>query len=182
MTLALLILLVVMWHGFGSRSNQMRQLKACEKNLLHLYMALDLYARDHDGRYPTVTNARTSEDALALLVPQYTVATDQFVCPGSKDSPVPSAATLARERISYLYLMGRRQGETGAVLMSDRWVDLLPKTKGAIVFSTNGAAPGNNHHQYGGNFLLVDGEVRSSGPKAPFAIDWSSDVIPLSPR
>lgn len=184
-TLALLIVLVVLWHGFGSRSNQQRQKKACEKNLLNIYLALDLYARDHDGRFPVTTNARTSEEALSVLVPQYTVASDHFVCPGSKDSRIASATPLKDVRISYAYFMGRQQNETGAVaavLMSDRWIDLTPKGKGDPVFSTNGAAPGNNHHQYGGNFLLSDGEIRSSGAMAPFALDWPAHIVPLNPR
>ncbi len=184
-TLALLIVLVVLWHGFGSRSHQQRQKKACEKNLLNIYLALDLFARDHEGRFPAMTNARTSEEALSMLVPQYTVASDHFVCPGSKDSRVAPATPLKEVRISYVYFMGRQQGETGgvaAVLMSDRWIDLTPKTKGDPVFSTNGVAPGNNHHQYGGNFLLSDGEVRTSGATAPFALEWPSHIVPLNPR
>jgi type II secretory pathway pseudopilin PulG len=181
-TLGLLIVLVVMWHGFGSRSNQQRQKRACEKNLLTIYMALELYANEHEERFPVVPSATTSDEALAVLVPRYTVASETFVCPGSKDSGIGSATPLAGKKISYVYFMGRRLSETGAVLMADRWIDSRPKPKGATVFSTDGKAPGNNHHQYGGNFLTCDGEVRSSGPASPMAVDWASDIQLLGPR
>ncbi len=181
-TLALLLILVCVWHGFGSQSNQQRQKKACEKNLLMLYMALQIYADEHNGLFPIVAQARSSEEALSMLVPRYTVASDRFVCPGSKDGTIPSAAPLEDRRISYVYFMGRRPTDTGAVLMSDRLVDTGPKSAGETVFSTTGKAPGNNHHQYGGNFLLCDGEVRSSGPTAPFALNHPAEVIVLNPR
>jgi type II secretory pathway pseudopilin PulG len=182
-TLALMIVMVVMWHGFGSQSNQARQKKACQKNLQTIFIALEIFANDHAGFFPLVPDARTSEEALSLLVPQYTVASDRFVCPGSKDSSLPSAEPLAGRRISYSYFMGHRLGESpAAVLMSDRWVDPGPKGKGAPVFSANGKMPGNNHHRYGGNFLFSDGEVRSSGPTAPFDIAWTTNIVLLNPR
>lgn len=181
-TLALLIILVVLWHGFGSRSNQERQKQACQKNLRTIFMALELYAGEHDDRFPSAPDAKTSEDVLGVLIPKYTVGSESFVCPGSKDRRIPSATALADQRISYVYFMNRRRTDTPAVLMSDRWVDAKPKPKGATVFSTDGQAPGNNHHRYGGNFLLTDGEVHTSGPVAPFTIEWPNDVIRLNPR
>lgn len=181
-TLALLLVMVYMWHGFGSRGNQIRQKKACEKNLLTTYMALEIYANEHDGQFPIVPDARSSEDALALLVPRYTVASDKFVCPGSKDSSIPPATPLAEQRISYTYFMGRTLTDTGAVLMSDRLINPGPKAAGEAVFSGTGKPPGNNHHQYGGNFLFSDGEVRSSGPTIPFALDTAPNITVLSPK
>jgi prepilin-type N-terminal cleavage/methylation domain-containing protein len=181
-TLALLLIMVVMWHGFGSRSNQQRQKRACEQNLQTIFMALDLYATEHDGRFPVVTNAQSSEAALALLVPRYTVASERFVCPGSKDGSIPSAAALEDQRISYAYFMGRSRTEMGAVLMSDRLVDPSPKKQGDPAFSANGRPPGNNHHRYGGNFLLTDGEIRSSGPAASVAVQWSPEILLLNPK
>ena len=181
-SLALLLILVVMWHGFGSKSNQQRQKKACEKNLLTIYMALEIYANEHDGWFPASPDARTSEDALGPLVPRYTVASDRFVCPGSKDSSIPPATPLAGRRISYAYFMGRQSSESNSVVMADRLVDSRPKAAGDLVFSTTGKSPGNNHHQYGGNFLFCDGEVRSAETKAPFAVTWETNVTLLNPR
>ena len=182
LTLALLIILVVMMHGFGSRSNQTRQKKACRDNLQTIFMALQIYANDHDGQFPIVPSAGSSEEALSLLIPRYTVASDRFVCPGSKDSDISSAEPLANRRISYSYFMGRRLGDPAEVLMSDRWIDSQPKLKGDPLFSANGQAPGNNHHQYGGNLLFSDGEVRSSGPKAAFDVSWNTNIHLLNPR
>jgi len=181
-TLALLIFMVVLMHGFGSRSNQMRQKKACGHNLQTIFMALQIFANEHEGQFPLVPSAKSSEEALSLLVPRYTVASDRFICPGSKDSSIPSAAPLLDRRISYAYFMGHRLGGTAEVLMSDRWIDSQPKNKGAPVFSPNGKAPGNNHHQYGGNFLFSDGEVRSSGPKAAFDVSWNPNIVLINPR
>jgi hypothetical protein len=181
-TLALLLVMVCMWHGFSSRGNQQRQKTACEKNLLTTYMALEIYANEHDGKFPAVPDARSSEEVLGLLVPRYTVASDRFVCPGSKDSSIPPASTLVERRISYTYFMGRTLTDTGAVLMSDRLIKPGPKTVGEAVFSADGKPPGNNHHQYGGNFLFSDGEVRSSGPTIPFALETAPNITVLNPR
>ena len=181
-TLALLLIMVVMWHGFGSRSNQERQKKACQKNLLTTYVALEIFANEHDGRFPLVPDARSSEDALALLVPHYTVATDKLVCPGSKDDSIPPATPLAGQRISYTYFMGRTLNDKDVVVMSDRLLDTAPKSPGQAVFSSNGKPPGNNHHQYGGNFLLCDGEVRSAGTNISFALTTTPNVTVLNPR
>jgi len=182
-TLALLIIMVVMWHGFGSQSNQQRQLKACQKNLQQVYLALEIYANEHQGRFPAQAAARTSEDALSILIPQYTTASGSFICPGSKDSTIPSAEPLATRRISYAYFMGWTQtNDSTAVLMSDRLLDALPKTKGTPVFSKTGSPPGNNHHQYGGNFLFVDGRQDSVRGPAPFTLAWPESVTLLNPK
>jgi len=182
-TLAILIILVVMWHGFGSRTNQQGQLKACQRNLQQIYLALEIYANEHEGRFPALAGARSPEEPLSVLIPKYTTASDAFVCPGSKDAAIPSAEPLLRRRISYAYFMGRRQtNEPGEVLMSDRLLDAFPKAQGAPAFSRNGQAPGNNHHRYGGNFLLVDGRQESSSGPAPFALNWPAEVTLLNPN
>jgi hypothetical protein len=79
--------------------------------------------------------------------------------------------------------MGRVQsGSANDVLMSDRLLDASPKPKGAQIFSKTGAAPGNNHHRYGGNFLFVDGRQESSPGPVPFAWSWPSEVTLLNPE
>ena len=69
-TLALVLILTTMYWGSGSRSNQRTQQKACQKNLQKIFIALEIYANDHAGKFPGLTNARTSEEALDVLVPR----------------------------------------------------------------------------------------------------------------
>ncbi len=88
-------------------------------------------------------------------MPKYTADTSIFICPGGRDAQIPSGEPLRKHKISYAYYMGRRLDTPQALLMSDRQVDTQPKRAGEFVFSPDGKPPGNNHHKYGGNFLIV---------------------------
>lgn len=182
-TLALLVVVAVMLHGFGSRSNQQRQMKSCQKNLQTIYVALEIFANEHGGLFPVQAGAQTSEQPLSVLVPRYTVASEAFVCPGSKDSALPTAASFAGRKISYAYFMGRAlTNDPGEMLMTDRQINTLPKPKGAQMFSTDGDAPGNNHHQYGGNYLFVDGRLEQGAALARFPVTALPGVVLLNPK
>jgi len=182
-TLALIIIMVVMLQGFGSRSNQQRQMKSCQNNLQKIYLALEIFANEHDGLFPVQAGAQTSEEPLSVLVPRYTVASEAFVCPGSKDSSLPTAEPFARRKISYAYFMGRtRTNDPGDLLMTDRQIDTRPKAKGAPIFSADGSAPGNNHHKYGGNYLFVDGHLEQSAVLAQFPVTTPPGVVLLNPK
>jgi type II secretory pathway pseudopilin PulG len=182
-TLALIIIIAVMLHGFGSRSNQQRQMKSCQKNLQTVYLALEIFANEHDGRFPVQAGAQTSEEPLSVLVPRYTVASEAFVCPGSKDSSLPTAESFARRKISYAYFMGRTLTNVpGDLLMTDRQINTQPKAKGSQMFSADGDAPGNNHHKYGGNYLFVDGRLEQSAALAEFPVTIPPGVVLLNPK
>jgi prepilin-type N-terminal cleavage/methylation domain-containing protein len=181
-TLALILILFVMMYGFGSRSHQQQQKLVCQKNLTTIHVALEIFANEHDGAFPLKTDAATSEAALAQLVPKYTAATEPFICPGSKDKPIPEGESFEDRRISYAYYMGQRLGSSGELLMSDQQVDALPKIKGQAVFSTNGKRPGNNHHRYGGNLLYCDGRVEKISAIAPFSLLATQGVVLLNPK
>jgi prepilin-type N-terminal cleavage/methylation domain-containing protein len=181
-TLALILILFVMMYGFGSRSHQQQQKLVCQKNLTTIHVALEIFANEHDGAFPVKTGAATSEAALAQLVPKYTAATEPFICPGSKDKPIPEGESFENRRISYAYYMGQRLGSSGELLMSDQQVDALPKIKGQPVFSTNGKRPGNNHHRYGGNLLYCDGRVEKISAIAPFSLLATQGVVLLNPK
>lgn len=181
-TLALILIMSVMLYGFGSKSHQQKQKRACEKNLQNIYLALDIYAKENNGALPQVAGAQTSEAPLSQLVPRYTVASEIFICPGSKDSALPNGESFAARRISYVYFMGRRLSDANAVLMSDRQIDSQPKPAGAQFFSRDGKPPGNNHHKFGGNFLFTDGRTESAGTSVPFAIAWPTNVTFLNPK
>ena len=181
-TLALILILFTMLYGFGSRSHQQTQKRACQKNLLNIFIALDIYSRDHEGAFPALASAQTSDQPLALLVPRYTVDTKPFICPGSKDSSLPPGQPLTGRRISYAYFMGWQITNSQAVLMTDEQVDCAPKTAGRAVFSTTGKPPGNNHYKYGGNYLFVDGHAEMSSSTAPFPLAWPGGIVLLNPK
>jgi len=182
-TLALIIIMAVMLHGFGSRSNQQRQMKSCQKNLQTVYLALQIFANEHDSLFPIQAGAQTSEEPLSLLVPRYTVASDAFICPGSKDSALPTAEPFAERKISYAYFMGRAStNDPGDLLMTDRQIDTQLKAKGAQIFSQDGDAPGNNHHKYGGNYLFVDGRLEQGAALARYPVAVAPGVVLLNPK
>src|SRR2546428_639865 len=55
-TLALLLIMVTMFWGFGSRSHQEEQKKACQKNLQKIHVALEIFANDNGGGFPVSSN------------------------------------------------------------------------------------------------------------------------------
>ena len=181
-TLALMTVLTVMMFGFGSASHQRSQKKLCADNLQKIYLALQIYANDFKGALPFDTNAVTSEDALDVLVPHWSADTTIFTCPGGRDSQIASGEKLRDHKISYAYYMGRRLDTPQAMLMSDRQVNPLPKRAGEFVFSADGKSPGNNHHKYGGNFLLGDGSVQDSPAQLTFPLPAAPGVALLNPK
>jgi prepilin-type processing-associated H-X9-DG protein len=180
--LALLIILTTMMWGFGSESRQHSAQRACRQSLEKIYVALQIYANDFSGRLPTNTNAQTSEGPLSLLVPHYSADTSIFICPGGKDSALPSGVSFANRKISYAYYTGQRLGDAQQPLMSDRQVNTLPKLAGDFVFSTTGKPPGNNHHKYGGNFLFCDGHAEMTPPQLSFSLVTTQGIVLLNPK
>jgi prepilin-type processing-associated H-X9-DG protein len=180
--LALMIIITVMMWGFGSQNRQRAAQKGCRQNLEKIYLALQIYADDFGGKLPANTNAQTSEEVLTALVPRYTVDTSIFICPGGKDSPLPSGVSFANRKISYAYYMGQQLGDAQQPMMSDRQVNTLPKRAGDLAFSETGKPPGNNHHKYGGNFLFGDGHVDLSPPRLPFSFATAPVVVLLDPK
>ncbi|HXT11314.1 MAG TPA: type II secretion system protein [Candidatus Angelobacter sp.] len=175
-----LILFTMYWnHGPSKRDVQ---LASCRQNLEKIYLALQIYAHDNSDKYPVTTNAVTSEDPLALLVPHYTSDTLIFICPASGDSPLPANKAFRDCKISYAYYMGRHGSDEGQALMSDEQVNTLSKNIGDTVFSEKGRAPGNNHGKDGGNFLMCEGNVVSSTSNAPISLTLSPSVVLLNPK
>ena len=181
-TLALMIVIITLMWGFGSESRQHAAQRACRQNLEKIYLALQIYANDFSGRLPAITNAQTSEAPLSLLVPRYSVDTSIFICPGGKDSALPSGVSFANRKISYAYYLGQRLGDAQSPLMSDWQINTQPKRAGDFVFSTTGKPPGNNHHKYGGNFLFCDGHAEMTPPQLSFSLVTTQGVVLLNPK
>ena len=159
-----------------------RELTACANNLQKVYLAMDIYAHDNGGKYPLVTNAQTSEDALGPLVPHYTSDTSIFICPATHGSALPTGESFREWKISYAYYMGRGSADSSQALMSDAQINLLSKDKGATVFSETGKPPGNNHGKGGGNILMCDGSVNSSSGNTPISLIYTPPVVLLNPK
>ncbi len=178
---ALILVLTVLYWAPAGPSREQRQRAACRQNLQGIYMALKLYGDQQAERFPAVPGARAAEDALDRLVPRYTIDTSVFVCPASKDRPLPAGESLRGHKISYAYYMGRRETDASEVLMSDAQVDALSKAAGQPLFSSTGRAPGNNHRQHGGNLLFGDGHADWCAPRAPAGLVFTQGVVLLNP-
>jgi len=179
---ALLLVLTTMYWGSSSGRHKRTLQEDCQQNLLKLYIAMQIYANDHSGKFPVVTNAGTSEDALDPLVPHYTVDTSLFICPASNDASLPSGESLRQHKISYAYYMGLRSADATEVLLTDRQVDARPKKIGQPVFSSDGKPPGNNHQKDGGNLLFADGHVEVSPPSTAISLILTQGVVLLNPK
>ena len=178
----LLLLFTLYWGSSASDSRERQARKDCQNHLQKIYMAMEIYANEHAGKFPEATGARTAEEALAALVPRYTTDTAVFICPGIKDPPAPAGESFRQQRISYAYYMGRRAADSQQVLMSDQQVSTQSKAAGEYVFSSTGKPPGNNHGKLGGNFLFCDGRAESSAPRTPFSLVLTQGIVLLNPN
>ena len=180
--LVILIILATMLDSRLSVSRRRTARELCRKNLQTIYLAMTLYADDNHGTFPFLKEAAISAGPLSLLVPRGTTETAIFICPGSRDKPLPEGESFAKRRISYAYYMGRSTSHSAdEVILSDWQVNNLPKTKGQPLFSPDGKKPANNHDKDGGNLLLDSGEVIRSGPAAARDLPIPPGVTLLNP-
>jgi prepilin-type N-terminal cleavage/methylation domain-containing protein len=181
--LALLLILTVMMDSQFTTSGRDRALAGCRGNLQKIYLALSIYENDNHGAFPFWKGASSPAEPLSLLVPKSTTVTEMFICPGSKDKPLPEAESFDKRKISYAYYMGRTTNDdAGVIIVSDAQVDAAPKNTGQQIFSADGKKPGNNHGKEGGNLLARGGDVSASGPKAARDVRYPPDVRLLNPE
>jgi len=179
-TLAIVLILTTLYWNSNSGSRQRALQSGCQNNLGKIYVAMTLFGNEHAGRFPMVSAARTSEQALDLLVPAYSSDTSVFICPGSKDSLL-AGQPLHKAKISYSYYMGRSVTNAQQALLSDQQVNTESKAAGELVFSSDGKPPGNNHGKHGGNFLFCDGHVELGSAKAASPLALGPGEILLNP-
>ena len=182
-TLAIILIVFVLYFSPGSKRYQLARQEPCRRNLQFIYMALQTYAADNRDAYPLLKGAQTSESPLSLLVPRCTTSTEIFICPGSGHDALPPGKPFAQGRISYAYAMGlTKEAPSTQWLMSDAQVDAKSKAPGQPLFSKDGKKPGNNHRQFGGSLLFADGRTESSPPSAEIAVTVSNGVVLLNPK
>jgi hypothetical protein len=144
---------------------------------------MKIYGMEHDGKFPAIEGAASSEAPLSLLVPKYTSKTDIFICPGSGDKELPETEPFEGRKISYAYYMGRKLEDGGdAPLMTDEQVDTGAKAKGDRVFSLDGKPPGNNHRKFGGIVLFCDGRAVAIEAAADRDLPCPENVKLLNPK
>lgn len=181
-TSALLIVLASMMLSKGSKSFQQRQKVVCREQLLTLHVGLQLYATEHEGRYPVVTEANSSESPLALLLPKYVSTTQPFICPGTKRDAIPEGRKLTDYSISYAYYMGRTRMEGAMPLLTDAQINPDDKKARDPIFSSDGKGRGNNHDKYGGNVLFADGRAEEMRAKTSIDLSAGNGVRLLNPK
>ena len=180
-TLAIILILTALYWNSNSGSRQRALQSGCQNNLSKIFVAMTLFGNEHAGQFPMLRDARTSEQALDLLVPTYTSDTSVFICPGSKDSLLAAGEPLRKGKISYSYYMGRSVTNAQEALLSDKQVNTQSKAAGEFVFSSDGKPPGNNHGKHGGNFLFCDGHVELGSAKAASPLGLGPGEILLNP-
>src|SRR5262245_28862785 len=87
---AIVLLLTTLYWGGRSDKGARQKQAVCLKNLEKMFIAMEIYGNDQNGRFPAVAGAQTSDEALALLVPKYNADLSLFICPGSQDQPLPA--------------------------------------------------------------------------------------------
>jgi type II secretory pathway pseudopilin PulG len=180
---AILIILFVMFMGRGSVHFQKKQQALCRQNLQTIHIALQTYANENNDRFPADAFSKTSDEALAKLIPQYTTRTDAFTCPGTKASKLPPAQSIKGRPISYAYLMGLTGKATAEQwIMADALVDAKAHAVGEAIFSVDGKGPGNNHDKFGGVIVFVDGRAEITKPQTKFPISIPPGTKILNPR
>ncbi len=111
---------------------------SCASNLKQMYLALQQYAADYAGYYPPSNGAAGLE-----TLRKYDYLTDYavFTCPSTKTGRGKNDQTLTEEIIDYVYIGGLNQkSDPKQLLLYDK---------------------PNNHGNYYGNVLFVDGTVNS---------------------
>ena len=70
LTVAIILILTTMYFGPNTSGKQQALKRVCQKNLEKIFVSMEIYANEHAGKFPQKPGARTSEEALAVLIPK----------------------------------------------------------------------------------------------------------------
>lgn len=185
LVLAILSTLLALAVTRGKSGDQSRLLLQCEANLQSMRVAMAIYASDHDGVFPALPDAASSERPLSLLIPTYTSDTSVFTCPGADDPPLPQGEPFAKRTSSYAYYMGWKKTDPGErPLASDRQIQREGRRRNRPekIFSSDGRGPGSNHDKHGGNVLFLDGSTRRYESNADNRLEIPDEIKMLNPN
>jgi prepilin-type processing-associated H-X9-DG protein len=159
--MAIVVTLYAVAFGPSEATKRKRVMLECAENLRKLHLTLGLYANEHGGAFPAVSNARRTEDVLRVLAPQYTTDATFFACPVKGGG--------------YSYVMGLRKEQTNELLAADRLSGTTLAAK-APLFGADG-----NHGDAAGNLLFVDGHVETIGNGAPRDLSLPQGAVLVQP-
>jgi len=137
-------LVFVPLHGYLSSRNCARMV-ICISNLKQLGLALNMYACDYQGKFPT---------DLSLLYPGYVSNLTTFLCPiKAYTSRLNEQDVLKNFTVCYEYIPGlTREDDNGILIVFDR------KDNHAHIFG---------HHRDSRNAAFVGGRVQAFNPLIP---------------
>jgi prepilin-type N-terminal cleavage/methylation domain-containing protein/prepilin-type processing-associated H-X9-DG protein len=158
-SMAVVLVLAAVVLGPTKDAVRKKQLASCAETLRKLNLSLALYANEHDGCFPALEGAKTSGDALRLLVPVYMADKAGLGCQGGE----------------YAYAMGLKRGEN-SMLAGDRFGTEETGNRPAGTLSERG-----NHEGKKGNVLFADGHVEQLESPTPRNLRIPAHVILLKP-
>ena len=149
------------------RATQVR----CVGNLHQVGLAFQMFAEDHNGRYPMQVSARDGgslEFAAGgnafrhfQAVSNELVLSKLLLCPADKQRRSAGWQNLTNDNLSYFVGLDAVSGKPGYLLSGDRNITNQTATSGNILYlSTNAMAGWSGElHNFKGNALFADGRV-----------------------
>ena len=143
----------------------------CVGNLHQVGLAFQMFAEDHNGRYPMQVSAREggSKEFTAggnayrhfQAVSNELVLSKVLLCPADKLRKSADWQSLTNDNISYFVGLDAVSGKPGYLLSGDRNITNQTSAGGNIMYlSTNAMAGWNSElHNFRGNVLFADGRV-----------------------
>ena len=134
-----------------SRPRIYRQVDHCAANLRNIGLACQIYANEHDGKFP---------DSFEALLQTGDIMPDYLICRGSNDTEAPGASSA--EWASHL----SEGGHVSYVYVGKGLTQSVPNPQSVVV----AYEPLGNHPGEGTNFVFADGRVRRLDDKKAKAL------------
>lgn len=169
--MAIIALLAAILFPVFARAREQARSASCQNNLRQIGLALQLYAEDHDGAFPPVS------DDLTPLIPRYLQEPGLFSCPSSM--------------LTYVMVPGEGLGETGRLPWDEKAEppnEVLTSYRylGGRTASGRGdlglaADLQRDAHAGRGNVLLVNGRVLTLTPSEQAAHGFEEPEVAQEP-